>query len=115
MDSGNPDATAHKLEQLYANQKDARLLETRGTSDIAWESTQLARRQIYQALGIPVEPCEPEVNSCVHAPGGPVELDGAYMNKAATIAGEQLTKAGFGLVSLLNGIWPDGAPPQNIR
>jgi len=76
------------------------------TSDIAWESNQLARAQIYQALGIPVEPCEPEVNSCVHAPGGPVALDDAYMNKAATIAGEQLAKAGFRLASLLNGIWP---------
>jgi len=68
----------------------------------------LARAQIYQALRIPVEPCEPEVNSCVHAPGGPVTLDDAYMNKAATIAGEQLAKAGFRLASLLNGIWSSG-------
>jgi hypothetical protein len=115
VDSGNPDTTAHKLEQLYASQKDADSWKSGGTSDIAWESNQLARAQIYQTLGIPVEPCEPEVNSCVHAPAGPVTLGDAYMNKAATIAGEQLAKAGFRLASLLNTIWSRGAPPQNMR
>jgi S1/P1 Nuclease len=100
VDSGNPDATAHKLEQLYASQKDADSWKPGGTSDIAWESNQVARAQVYQALRIPVEPCEPEANSCVHAPGAPVALDDAYMNKAATIAGGQLAKAGFRLASL---------------
>jgi len=104
VDSGNPDATAHKLEQLYASQKDADSWRPGGTDDIAWESNQLARAQIYQALRIPVEPCEPSVNSCAHAPGGPVELDDAYMSKAATIAGQQLVKAEFRLASLLNSI-----------
>jgi hypothetical protein len=113
VDSGNPDATAHKLEQLYAGQKDADSWKPGGTDDIAWESNQLARAQIYQALRIPVEPCEPGVNSCAHAPGGPVELDDAYMSKAATIGGQQLAKAGFRLASLLNSIWPSGAPPRN--
>jgi uncharacterized protein YlxW (UPF0749 family) len=51
----------------------------------------------------------------VHAPAGPVTLDDAYMNKAATIAGEQLAKAGFRLASLLNGIWSSGAASQSIR
>lgn len=115
VDSGNPDATAHKIEQLYAGQKDADLWNPGGTVDIAWESNQVARVQIYQALKIPIEPCEPEVNSCVHAPGGPIELDSAYMNKAATIAGEQLAKAGFRLASLLNGIWVGSAHSQTIR
>jgi hypothetical protein len=101
VDSGNPDATAHKLEQVYASQKNADSWKPGQTADIAWESNQVARTQIYQALGIPVEPCEPDNNSCVNAPGGPLDLDGDYMNKAATIAGEQLAKAGFRLASLL--------------
>jgi hypothetical protein len=115
VDSGNPDATARKLEQLYASQKDADSWKPGGTGDIAWETNQVARTQVYQALRIPVESCEPELNSCVHAPEGPVVLDDAYMNKAATIAGEQLVKAGFRLASLLNGIWPGGAPRQSMR
>lgn len=94
VDSGNPDATAHKLEQLYASQKDADSWKPGGTVDIAWESNQVARTQIYEALRIPVEPCEPEVKSCVHAPEGRLDLDGAYMNKTATVAGEQLRVPG---------------------
>ena len=42
-------------------------------------------------------------------------LDGAYMNSAATIAGEQLAKAGFRLASLLNTIWSSGAPSESVR
>jgi hypothetical protein len=110
VDSGNSDATAHKLEQMYASQKDADWWKPGETSDIAWESNQVARTQIYQALGIPIEPCEPNVHSCAHAPAGPVNLDTTYINKAASTAGEQLAKAGFRLASLLNGIWSSGAP-----
>jgi hypothetical protein len=78
-------------------------------------ANQLARTQIYQALGIPVEPCEPSLNSCAHPPEGPIELNDAYMDKASTIAGEQPTKAGFRLASLLNSIWLNSAPPGNMR
>jgi hypothetical protein len=60
---------------LYASRKDADSWKPGGISDITWESNQLARAQIYQTQGIPVEPCEPEVNSCLRAPGGPVALD----------------------------------------
>jgi len=49
-DSGNSDATAHKLEQLYAGQKDADSWKPGGTGAIAGESNQLARVPIYQAL-----------------------------------------------------------------
>jgi hypothetical protein len=59
VDSGSPEATAHKLEQLYVSQKDADAWKPGGTNDIAWESNQLARTQIYQALRIPVEPASP--------------------------------------------------------
>jgi hypothetical protein len=109
VDSGSPAATAHKLEQLYANQKDADSWKPGGADDIAWESNQVARSQIYEALGIPVEPCQPDVHSCAYAPQGPVDLDSSYMNKAARTAGQQLAKAGFRLASLLNGIWPSGS------
>ncbi len=109
VDSGSPGATAHKLEQMYASQKDADSWKPGATDDIAWESNQLARSEVYKALGIPVEPCQPEVDSCAHAPQGPVALDSTYMSKAGTIAGQQLAKAGFRLASLLNGIWPNGS------
>jgi hypothetical protein len=115
VDSGNPDATAQKLEQLNAGQKDADSWKPGAAGDIAWESNQVARTRIYQALGIPIEPCEPDVHSCAHAPAGTIDLDSAYMNKAATTAGEQLAKAGFRLASLLNGIWASSAPPGNMR
>jgi hypothetical protein len=115
VDSRTPYAAAHKLEQLYASQKNADSWKLGQTGDIAWESNQVARTQIYQALRIPVEPCEPDNNICVNAPGGPLDLDGDYMNKAATIAGEQLAKAGFRLASLLNDIWPSGASPPRSR
>jgi hypothetical protein len=73
--------------------------------DIAWESKQLARADIYDALQIPIEPCAPATDSCSNAPARVVELNAAYMNHAETIAGRQLAKAGFRLASLLNGIW----------
>jgi S1/P1 Nuclease len=113
VDSGSPEATAHKLEQIYASQKDADSWKPGGTEDIAWESHEVARSQIYGALGIPVEPCQADNNSCTNAPKGSVDLDSAYMSKASTIAGEQLAKAGFRLASLLNGLWPSGSPITN--
>jgi len=104
-DLGDPDATAHELEQMYANQKDADQWKSGETGDIAGKSNQLAHAEVYQHLRIPVEPCEREVHSCAHAPEGPVELDDAYMSEAAIIAGRQLAKAGFRLADLSNGIW----------
>jgi hypothetical protein len=66
-----------------------------------------------EALNIPLEPCRPDVDSCAQALEGSVDLDSSYMSKAATIAGQQLAKAGFRLASLLNGIWPSGSPTPN--
>jgi hypothetical protein len=56
IDSGNPSDTAQKLEQVYSGQKAADTWPTGQTDKIAWESNQVARTQIYGALGIPVEP-----------------------------------------------------------
>jgi hypothetical protein len=111
--STSPTAAAHKLEQIYADQKDADSWKPGETNDIAWESSQLARSEIYKALRIPVKPCQQDVDSCAHAPEGLVELDNAYMGKAATVAGQQLAKAGFRLASLLNGLWPRGSLAPN--
>lgn len=106
LDSGNPKATAVKLEQMYASQKAADTWKPGATNDIAWESHEVAVSQIYEALKIPIEPCTPDVHSCAGAPPSPVVLDDSYMNGASTVAGQQLAKAGFRLASLLNGAWP---------
>jgi hypothetical protein len=113
LDSGDPNATAHRLEAMYAGDKVGYSWKPGGTDDIAWETNQVARTQVYSALGIPVEPCESDNNSCANAPKGTVDLDSEYMSRAATVAGQQLAKAGFRLASLLNGIWPENAPIGN--
>jgi hypothetical protein len=103
IDSGRPETTAHKLERTYAAEKEA---DSWIAADaIAWESNQLARSDIYGALQIPIEPCQPTINACLNPAGRPVELDSSYMNRADALAGHQLAKAGFRLASLLNEIW----------
>jgi nuclease S1 len=99
---GTIDATPHMLEQ-YAEEKAHDAWIPGHTEDIAWESNQIARSDIYAALQIPVEPCEPAAAICSNEPE--VELSSAYMDHADMIAGHQLAKAGFRLASLLNEIW----------
>jgi hypothetical protein len=65
----------------------------------------LARSDIYAALQIPIEPCQPAANLCINPAGHPVELDTTYLDHADVLAGHQLAKAGFRLASLLNEIW----------
>ena len=103
IDSGRPETTAHKLERTYAAEKDAD--SWIAADDIAWESNQVARSDIYGALQIPIEPCQPTANVCVNPAGHPVELDSTYLDHADAVAGHQLAKAGFRLASLLNEIW----------
>jgi nuclease S1 len=103
VDSGRPVTTAHKLERTYADEKAAD--SWIAADDIAWESNQLARSDIYGALRIPVEPCQPAANLCLNPVGHAVELDASYLDRADAIAGRQLAKAGFRLASLLNEIW----------
>jgi hypothetical protein len=113
IDSGRPETTARRLEQTYAAERatDSWI----PAEDIAWESNQIARTDIYAALQIPIEPCQPTLDSCSNVPGRPVEISASYLDRADGIAGHQLAKAGFRLASLLNGIWTvpiasDGAP-----
>jgi hypothetical protein len=111
IDSGRPETTAHKLERTYAAEKDADSWIP--ADDIAWESNQVARSDIYGALQIPVEPCQPTINVCINPAGHPVELDSSYLEHADAIAGHQLAKAGFRLASLLNEIWTLPAAPSD--
>jgi nuclease S1 len=109
---GAPEATARRLEQIYAGEKATDAWISEHTDDIAWESNQIARSDIYAALQIPVQPCEPPTAVCSNEPE--VDLTSAYMDRADVIAGHQLVKAGFRLASLLNemGTQPI-APGQN--
>ena len=111
IDSGRPETTAHKLERTYAAEKDA---DSWIAADaIAWESNQLARSDIYAALQIPIEPCQPAINVCLNPVGRPVELNSSYLARADALAGHQLAKAGFRLASLLNEIWTQAAAPND--
>jgi hypothetical protein len=103
VDSGRPVTTAHQLEQTYAREQPSD--NWTSADDIAWESHQVARSDVYDALRIPTEPCQPSANLCINPLRYPVELDSSYMNASAVIAGHQLAKAGFRLASLLNQIW----------
>jgi hypothetical protein len=101
IDSGRPEPTAHRLEATYAAEKQADTWIP--ADDIAWESKELARDDIYSALQIPVEPCQP--TACTNVAGRIVELNSSYLDGADAVAGHQLAKAGFRLASLLNEIW----------
>jgi nuclease S1 len=103
IDYGRALTTAHKLERTYAAEQasDAWI----SADAIAWETHEVARSDVYDALRIPLEPCQPAVNLCLNPVGHAVELDSSYMNDAARVAGHQLAKAGFRLASLLNEIW----------
>src|SRR5260370_24616550 len=103
IDSGRAETTARRLEQTYAAERETDSWIS--ADDIAWESNQIARSDIYAALQIPVEPCAPTVDSCSGVPARTVELSSSYLDHADESAGHQLAKAGFRLATLLNGIW----------
>ena len=111
VDSGRPDTTARRLEQTYANEKALDAWIPGHTDDIAWESNQLARSEIYAPLKILVEPCDPPAALCRDEPEVP--LSSAYMDHADEVAGHQLAKAGLRLASLLNEIWTEPVNPND--
>jgi len=111
-ESGGVEATARKLEQTYAGEKASDAWIPGHTNDIAWESNQIARSDIYAALAIPVEPCDPPAALCRNEPE--VDLSPAYMDHADAVAGHQLAKAGFRLASLLNEIWVQPIGPNDV-
>jgi len=107
IDSGRPETTAHKLERTYA--AESKTDSWIHPDDIAWESNQIARSDVYAALHIPIEPCQPAADLCLNPLGHAVELDSSYLDHADVVAGHQLAKAGFRLASLLNEIWTEPA------
>ena len=111
VDSGRPGTTARRLEQTYA--AEGKTDSWIPADDIAWESNQIARSDIYAALRIPIEPCQPTADLCLNPLGHAVELDASYLNHADAVAGHQLVKAGFRLASLLNEIWTQPAGPND--
>jgi hypothetical protein len=112
IDSGRPETTARRLEETYASEKALDAWAPGRTDDIAWESNQIARSDIYAALKIPVEPCDPPAALCSNEPE--VSLSLAYMDQADQVAGHQLAKAGFRLASLLNEIWTQPVGPNDV-
>jgi|HubBroStandDraft_1064217.scaffolds.fasta_scaffold120408_1 hypothetical protein len=110
IDSGSPETTARRLEQTYASEKSLDAWIPGHTDNLALESNQIARSDIYATLQIPVEPCESDNRLCRTQPE--VDLNSAYMGKAEVIAGHQLAKAGFRLASLLNTIWTEPVGPD---
>jgi hypothetical protein len=105
LDARGAAATAHDLEHTYAAEQAADVWHPSSANDIAWESHQIARTEIYGALHLPVEQCPSAVHGCFNAPRVTLDLDDSYLDHASVIAGHQLAKAGFRLASLLNGIW----------
>ena len=104
IDSGRPDNDRPKIWNRYTQARKRSIFGFRDTpDDIAWESNQIARSDIYVALRIPVEPCDPPAAMNYDEPE--VDLYSAYMDHADNVAGHQLAKAGFRLASLLNEIW----------
>jgi hypothetical protein len=111
IDSGRPETTAHKLEKSYGAERDSD--SWIAADDIAWESNQVARSDIYGALRIPLEPCQPTADACINPAGHPVELDSSYLDREDLVAGHQLAKAGFRLASLMNAIWTQPVGPND--
>jgi hypothetical protein len=110
IDSGRAETTAYRLEQTWASERSLDVWRAGHTDDIAWESNQIARADIYAPLHIPVEPCDSHV-LCNSRPR--IELDSDYIDRAEVIAGHQLAKAGFRLASLLNTIWTQPVGPND--
>ena len=105
-----PEATARKLEALYPERADSFTWQPGTSQQIAWETHELADKDVYGALGIPERPCE--MQTCDPATGAAVTMSPAYMKRAGDIAGHQLAKAGYRLAALMNQIWPSAAPPR---
>jgi S1/P1 Nuclease len=103
-----PEATARKLEQLYPAAKNSFEWRSGAAEQIAWQSHQLAKSEVYRALGIPKRPCTP--SACDHATSTPIALSQDYMKREASVAGRQLARAGYRLALLLNQIWPSPNP-----
>jgi hypothetical protein len=110
LGTGNVKATARKLEEKFGSEKDTFAWKPDSTAAVAWESTEIARKDVYTALQIPQEACKPDLTNCNLAPAEitnlSVNLSPDELKRESDIAARQLAKAGYRLASLLNSIWP---------
>jgi len=74
VDAGTVQATARKLETKYGPEKATFAWQPDGTAAVAWESTGIARKEIYTALPLPEQSCEPNLASCQNVHAGTVTL-----------------------------------------
>ncbi len=98
LSTQGPRATASALERLYP--KSVVASRPLRSQQMAWETHELGKSEVYGALKIPEKPCAP--SACQAAPGGPVVMNPAYMEREGYVAGKQLAKAGYRLAALLN-------------
>lgn len=100
-------ALAADLEKEIGALSDERERELAGgdPNDWVWESHELAEKDIYYKLHIPIEPVEFPVN-CDEAPAAirdfKPQIDALYIDSMKPVVREQLTKAGLRLAVLLN-------------
>jgi S1/P1 Nuclease len=100
-------ALAQELEAEIAEYSPHRehVLAEGDENDWVWESHELALRDIYRRLRIPVEPVE-FPKSCAEAPSAitelRIEIPASYLADMKPVVREQLIKAGLRLARLLN-------------
>jgi hypothetical protein len=97
----SPRATATALERIHPRSKVP--AKPASAEQMAWESHELAKTDVYGALHIPERPCSPA--ACQSATPGKVVMSDAYMKREARVAGTRLAQAGYRLAAILNGIW----------
>jgi hypothetical protein len=104
---------AERLQQFYQTHPypDGFRWHDGAADSLAWESTLVARSEVYARLKIPEEACHPEATSCSdEANGEVVVLSPDYLARETDVVGLQLHKAGMRLAALLNQIWPGKQP-----
>jgi hypothetical protein len=70
--------------------------------EIAWESHQLAEKEAYQPLAIPLQPCQP--TACIKRKE-PLKISQAYLDREWTVVAHRLATGGYRLAALLNSVW----------
>jgi hypothetical protein len=105
LGSSTAQETARDLDTTFPKDRPQLRWNSNSAADLAWHSQELARSQVYDALKIPLEPCQPKIHSCPSARQEIVDIDQSYLDRESRVAGEQLAIAGFELANMLNDIW----------
>jgi hypothetical protein len=91
-------ARASALERIYPQSKLSK--DSVNAEQMAWESHELARSDVYGGLHIPQLPCAP--SACRSATPGKVVMSNTYMKRESMVAGRRLAQAGYRLAQILN-------------